>query len=143
MLAGGNAIGRIARERLANGEPSSMADYAGGETERVTGEVVADAARAGDTLALSVMRNAGVHLGVGILTLLNALDVERVVLSGGVVRSMDLMMPWIKRTIQERAIVPYPQGAPVVTSQLGDDSGLLGAAALAFDAYDRGERVVS
>ena len=140
MLAGGNAIGRIARERLANGEPSSMPDYAGGDPQRVTGEVVADAARAGDALALSVMRNAGVHLGVGILNLLNALDVERVVLSGGVVRSMDLMMPWIKRTIEERIIAPYPQGAPIVTSQLGDDSGLLGAAALAFNAHDRGER---
>ena len=54
-----------------------------------------------------------------------------------------MILPWTKRTIEERAIVPYPQGAPLVTSQLGDDSGLLGAAALAFDAYDRGERMVT
>ena len=140
MLASGDALGRIARERLASGERSSILEFSGGELERVAGPAVADAARSGDELALSIMRDAGTHLGVGILGLLNALDVERVVLGGGVLGSMDLMMPWAIRAIEERAIVPYERGVPVVMSELGDDAGLLGAAALAFDAYDRGAR---
>ncbi len=140
MLASGDALGRIARERLASGERSSVASYAGGAPESVAGPAVADAARDGDPLALSIMRDAGTHLGVGILSLLNALDVERVVLGGGVLASMDLMLPWAIRAIEERAIVPYDGGVPVVVSELGDDAGLLGAAALAFDAYDRGAR---
>ena len=139
-LASGDALGRIARERLASGERSAILQFSGGELESVAGPAVAEAARSGDELALSVMSDAGTHLGVGILSLLNSLDVERVVLGGGVLGSMDLMMPSAIRAIEERAIVPYKQGAPVVLSKLGDDAGLLGAAALAFDAYDRGAR---
>ena len=129
MLASGDALGRLARERLAAGERSSIATYAGGNPESVAGPAVADAARDGDHLALSIMRDAGTHLGVGILSL-----------GGGVLGSMDLMLPWATRAIEERAIVPYEGRVPVVVSELGDDAGLLGAAALAFDAYDRGVR---
>ena len=138
MLVSGTAVARIAGERLASGERSVLLDATKGELDVVDAPRVAEAARAGDTLAQSIMRDAGMSLGIGIVSLLNALDPEVIVLGGGMSQSLDLLLPWVFQVIERRAIVPYQGRIPVVKSELGGDGSLLGASALAFDTYDRG-----
>lgn len=139
MLASGTAVARIAQERLAAGEQSILLESANGVIEQVDAPKVAEAARSGDALAQSIMQDAGTNLGIGIVSLLNALDPEVIVIGGGMSQSLDLLMPWVSLMIEQRAIVSYQGQIPVVKSELGDDVSLLGAAALAFDTYDRSQ----
>ena len=138
MLASGTAVARMARERLTAGEQSILLESANGVIEDVDAPKVAEAARSGDALAKSIMQDAGTNLGIGIVSLLNAFDPEVIIIGGGMSQSLDILMPWVSQIIEQRAMVSYKDKFPVVKSELGDDVSLLGAAALAFDTYDRG-----
>ena len=131
-VASGTAVARMARERLDAGEASSLDGAA-----EVDARAVAHAAEAGDAMALAIMNEAGASLGVGIVTLLNILDPEVIVIGGGMSQSLHLLLPAMAKEIEERAMAHNRGRMPVVKSELGDDVSLLGAAGLAFDAYDR------
>ncbi|GIW07325.1 MAG: glucokinase [Dehalococcoidia bacterium] len=124
-LASGTAIARIVRERLAGGEPSRLPPTA-------TAEDVFAAASAGDTLAASVIEAAMWQLGVGVVNALHLFDPAIVVLGGGVTNAGRLVFDPVKRAVARLAMPAFRQ-TPVVRAALGDDAGLYGAAALAFD----------
>lgn len=134
-LASGTALGRIARERLATGESSVLHELSQGDLANVDARLVAEAASAGDALALSLMDDMGTNLGVGIVSLMHIFDPELIVIGGGVSQGLDLLLPAIKREIRQRAMAHLRDRMPVVRSQLGDDVSLLGAAALVFSEY--------
>jgi glucokinase len=137
-LASGTAVGRIARERLAQGEESALRDLCGGDVEKVDAAMVSEAARAGDALAKSVMDGVAHSLGTGIVNVLHIFDPDVIVLGGGLSNSLDLLTPGIERQIDTHAMANFRGRRPIVKSALGDDAGLLGAAALVFADVDGG-----
>ncbi len=134
-MASGTAVARMARERLSAGRTSSMLDMAQGSLEDVDAQIVAEAAEAGDALALEIMSEAANNLGIGIVSLLHIFDPEIVVLGGGMSQSFDLLLPGIVRQTELRGMAHVKGRQPVVKTALGDDVGLLGAAALAFRTF--------
>ena len=137
-LASGTAVARIAQEKLASGEGSVLTDLAGGSIENVDARMVADAAVGGDRLCRSIMHEVATNLGRGIINLLHAFDPEVVVIGGGMSASLDLLLPGISQEIGRHAMVQQRGRVPLVKSELGDNATLIGAAALAFEAYERG-----
>ena len=131
-LASGTALARIAQERLALGEGSSLIELVGGDIGRVDARVVAEAALAGDALAVSLMREVAVNLASGIINLMHIFDPQLIVIGGGVAQNLDMLMPTIQAEVERRAMAHFRGAMPVAKSQLGDDVSLLGAAALAF-----------
>lgn len=130
--ASGRAVAAIAAEHLADGRSSPAL-----ERERVVdGEAVTRAARAGDPLASEVLQSAGFWLGVGIASLVNALDPAVVLVGGGAGAAMqDWLLPAARRSAEPRLLGtgrrPLP---PIVPADLGDDAGVVGAALLAATA---------
>ena len=94
------------------------------------------AARSGDAFALEQFHITARYLGVGITNILHIFNPERIVMGGGVwMHAQDLMVDVIWSTIRNRAQSPeYWQELSIVSAALGNDVGLLGAVALAFDA---------
>jgi glucokinase len=134
MLASGTAVARMARERLSEGASSVVLESAGGDLDRVDAAMVTNAARAGDGMAIQIVDEVARNLGVGIVGVIHAVDPSVIVLGGGMTRELDLFMPGIDEVLQERAI-RLPEGRDlIVQAELGDDGGLLGAAAFAFEA---------
>ncbi|MGH8906441.1 MAG: ROK family protein [Egibacteraceae bacterium] len=128
-LASGTAIGRRAREALTAGAASVLRGV-----QEVTGEDVTAAARAGDTLALEVLARCGFWLGVGIASLVNALDPEIVVVGGGAMRAGELLLSPARTALAARLMGRGHRIAPpVVRARLGGDAGLVGAALLALE----------
>lgn len=125
-LASGTALAQFAAAALADGEPSLIRDIAAGEPVR--GAHVAEAAERGDPLALTLMQREGEWIGIGIANLLHLYSPERVALGGGVSQSIALFEPHIRRMIAERAMPPF-RDVTICTAQLGDDAGVIGAAA--------------
>lgn len=130
-LASGTAIARLARARLAAGEPSSLLELAGGSLEKVSARLVNQAAQEGDPLALSIITDAGRYLGIHIASLMMAFNPEMIVLGGGVTRVGSLLFKPMEAAIEEYCINPrYWERTPVVLAKLGSDVGLYGAGAL-------------
>lgn len=133
-LAAGPAIARAARAALAGGAPSTLLRLAQGQPEAISGETIAEAAALGDALALRLIDQAGVYIGIGLVNLIHCFDTELFVLGGGVTNLGEPLFDAIRRTVNERAIPIMRRDARIVRAALGDDVGLLGAAALVFAA---------
>jgi glucokinase len=126
-LASGSALAQFAAQELARGGPSMITDIAAGAP--VSGAHVAVAAERGDELALKLMQREGEWIGIGLANLLHLYAPDRIALGGGVIQSMSLLEPHIRRVIAERAMPPF-RDIPFHVAQLGDNAGVIGAATL-------------
>jgi glucokinase len=91
-------------------------------------------ARLGDHDALQLFRQLGRHLGIALAGLLNVLNLDGIVIGGGVSASYDLFQTALEEELRQRTFAQILSGVVVRQAVLGDDAGLLGAAQLAADA---------
>jgi len=108
--------------------------FAGVPLAAMTAEVVATAALGGDALALAVYAEAGRYLGIAGATVANMLNIEAIILGGGVAASFELLLGPMQHEILARAFAIPASRIKIVKGGLGDDAGLLGSAALALRA---------
>lgn len=141
-LASGPNIAKRAQLALSAGAQSSVLALADGVLTAVTPRLLNEAARAGDRFAQDQFALTARYLGIGITNMLHIFNPERIVIGGSVwMHAEDLMLETVWETIRLRAESPeYWQGLSLVPAALGDDVGLLGAVALAFDGLS-GTRV--
>ncbi len=105
-----------------------LADIPAGE---LSAETIAAVARRGDTLARSLFEEAGRYLGIVAATVANLLNLEAIIVGGGVAASFDLLDAAIRREVDRRAFAIPAARLVIRPGELGDDAGILGAAALA------------
>lgn len=133
-LASGIAIARRARERLAGGAASLLRELAKGDLDRVDAALVADAAQKGDPVARALLEDTARNLGAGIVSLVHIFNPQRVIIGGGVGRAWPLLKPIVEDYVRRYAMPVFRGGLALVPSALGDDAGILGAAALVFES---------
>jgi glucokinase len=131
-LASGKAIAREAIRRISSGEKSSLTELTDGKIADITAREVAIAARQGDPLAGSIINNAAAYLGVGMVNLVNIFNPEMIIVGGGVASMGDLLLEPARQVVKERAFPVSAAAVRIVTTELGNDAGLLGAAHFAF-----------
>lgn len=131
-LASGRAIAREVKKRLSAGGRSSLTEAVAGKTEDITAEVVARAAQNGDALANGVIKDVANYLGVGMVNLVNIFNPEVIIVGGGVASMGDLLLEPVRQVVRERAFPVSAAAVRIVTTELGNDAGLLGAAYFAF-----------
>lgn len=102
-VAGGFVAERV-RERLPRYPDSLVLARAGGDPRGVTAKVLFEAARAGDPLAGSFVDEACEALAVAIGALVNLLNPQIIVITGGVVASLAPLEPDIMRRVRRRAL---------------------------------------
>jgi len=133
QYASGSALTRAAA-RAATSDPraSALVAAVGGDPSLVDGEAVTRAARDGDELARDLLTAMAHHLGVGTAILCGVLDPALVVLGGGVSAVGDLLLRPVQESFQAHLTAHrHRPVAPIRLATLGNDAGLLGAAALA------------
>jgi len=101
--------------------------------KEITSEQVYQAAREGDAVARRVMKDMGRMLGIGIASLINIFNPERVVIGGGVKDAWPLFIGATHEEIMKRAFQVPAERTDIVPSLLGDDAGMVGAAAVALE----------
>ncbi len=131
-LASGRAIAREARERVKCGVPTLIADLAEGDPDRISAKLVAQADAQGDIEAQEILDEAMTYLGVGMANLVNLFNPELIVIGGGLTKMGARLFDPVRRIIDRRAFRTAAQVVKVVPAQLGDDVGVLGAAAVAM-----------
>ncbi len=130
--ASGTAIARRAHELLAAGEESSLRTVA---PDLLDARAVADAAEAGDPLALRLYAEAGRALGLAIGGFVNLLSPEAVVVGGGLINAGALLFDPLRRALPEIAFEAPLSRCRVVAAELGTDAGLVGAVAWAVRRF--------
>jgi glucokinase len=126
-IASGPSIARAAAAALQRGTPSALA----GVTP-LTGKAVAEAAQVGDPLARALFQRAGHALGRGIASAGALVDLDRVVIGGGVSQAGPLLFDPLRAELARRARLAFTHDLPVLPAALGPQAGLVGAAALLF-----------
>lgn len=127
--ASGPAIAARAVEGLESGVASALPGMVEGDLSEVTAETVYEAIVAGDLYARDVMRETARLLGTGLANLINVLNPEMIVISGGVTRAGDHIFEPLRAEVRRRAFRQAADACRIVASELGDQAGVVGAAA--------------
>ena len=117
-IASGRSLAAWAVDRGYRGEQTAIA--------------VADAARAGDAVAIAAFDRSGHAIGSMLAGVATVLDVHVAVIGGGVANAGELLLAPIRAAIDRFAGLGYARPFEVRPAALGGDAGLVGAAALAF-----------
>jgi len=100
------------------------------------GRALAAAARAGDAVAAAAFQHSGRAVGQGLAGVAAALDLDVVVLGGGIASTGDLLLDHVRAAFAEYGAMRYVRRTIITGAALGADAGLVGAAALVL----RGDR---
>ena len=80
--------------------------------------------------AIGVFDLVGGRLGVALASFANIFEPEVIVIGGGVIAAGELLLGPARRELEARALRPMNR-TPVVPAELGEDAGMIGAAAMA------------
>lgn len=132
-LASRTAITRQLQKAIVKkGKKSILPELTGGDLKLIRSGALAKALRSNDKLTMKVFKKATKYLGVGIASIVNFLNPEMIVLGGGVVEALDdSFLDDIAAVVADYSLPNTLSGVRIVKAQLGDDAGILGAAALA------------
>lgn len=100
---------------------------------RLTPPQSVELAHDGDLAAIEAVGTVGRWLGIGLVSVVNLLDPELIVVGGGLAAAGDLLLEPAREVIAERAMPPAATDVRLVIARFGADAGLLGAAMLGRD----------
>src|SRR6266480_4248472 len=122
-------IVRRAKERLYRDNTSSLSKLA--MNKDFTAADLAREAKEGDDFSLMMIERTGKYIGTGVASIINLLNIERIVLGGGVMQAGDLILKPIIQEARRRAFQPCFETTQIVAAVLGTDAATIGAAMLA------------
>jgi glucokinase-like ROK family protein len=126
------ALFRLIRRGIGQGRESLINELSGDNPAIITVPMVVEAARAGDRLALAALQIVGHNLGIGIASLVNALNPELVVFGGALSLAAEFLMPVVEIELKRRALRWIRQATRVVITQHGLDACVMGGVARVF-----------
>lgn len=127
--ASGPAIVAMAKDYIAGGKGTKYRELAG-STEAITPAIVCQAAQQGDVVAKRIFAIMGEYLGIGLASVVNLLNPEKIVIGGGVADAGDILFDPLRKTLSERAMPIQANAVEVVQAKLGNTAGLIGASLL-------------
>ncbi len=125
-------ITQMAMHEIEKGVGTKIVAHAKGDIKNITKEAVIDAAKDNDDLAIDIIRNAGMNLGIRIAYLVNLFNPEAVVIGGGVEKAGELILEPIKNVVRKLAFTEQADMVRITTSALGENAVSMGAASLAM-----------
>jgi glucokinase-like ROK family protein len=119
---------------IQNGESSAISEKIDGQWERLSVELIVDAAQDGDAVAIRALEEIGHSLGIGIASLLNALNPEIVVLGGILSIASDFLFPVIHEEIHKRALPWNRETVKIIRAAHGSDACVKGGIATVYQS---------
>ncbi len=131
-LASGRALAERTALRIEEGEASSIGELVGGDLGKIDAQLVSIAAQQGDALAQEMIATTAFYVGVGLANLINLFNPSLILIGGGLSKIGEALLGPAAAVAKERAYVADACDVEIRSALLGDDSPLLGAAALAM-----------
>ncbi len=147
-LASRRTIAQRIASAAAKGRKTILQYGFSNDFSQVRSRDLAEAYRSGDKLVVEIINDACEAIGVGAANLINLLNVEAVILGGGMIEALgDKMLPRIAKSARAHALKANAQNVHIIDTGLGDMAGVLGAGLAAREgcltspfAYSRSPR---
>ena len=120
--------------RIKSGDASRVLDMAGGDIGAIQVHHIFDAARNGDGVSISVVRDTARYVGMAVANLVAIVDPDIVVLGGVIADAADQLLQPSQAEALRRLPKSMADSLTVCAATLGDDGGPLGAARAAMIA---------
>ena len=114
--------------RIKAGDRSRVADAVSGDFTAITVDLIFDAARQGDGVSISVMRDTAKYLGMAAANLVVMADPDTLVLGGIMASAGDLLMDPVRIELVRRLPRAMADALTIVPAMLGADAAAIGAA---------------
>jgi glucokinase len=121
-----------ARYRLLTRQ-TMLRSMAGSDLERLTPKMLHEAATQGDEAAIDMLAWAGHKLGCALGSVVNLLDIRKVVVGGGISAADTYILDPARTSLMDAVMPGMIEGVELVRELRGNDVGVLGAARLAFE----------
>ena len=122
-LVSGTAISNFARNIMSAEQLNALE-----RSDHLTARMVAEAARAGESIAVEVMQKAARDFSLGIINVITLFVPDVLVLSGGVMKSADLFLPTLEQNLKTPTpMVPFDR-VQILPAKLGYYAGIYGGA---------------
>jgi len=131
-LASGWALAKRAEE-ITRAEPDGILARIGRDSgEPLSARTLEQAAAAGDRAAAGAIRSAGIHLGAGLVNVINIFNPELIAISGNL-RKLTGYVSVAREVVGREAFRQNFTDVRIEETQLGDNAAALGAALAALD----------
>jgi len=130
-LASCAALIQAVRSGIQQGVISKVSELVDGDLGRISIEMIVQAARENDTLALRVLDEAVSHIGVVLADVINLLNPGVVIFGGPLFREgQELLLDRLRQVIRQRALEKSANEVQLKVSSLRSEAAALGAARL-------------
>ena len=130
--AGAKHIVERLQEKIAIGHSTILATATNPGTP-LTPRRIAEAAQAGDALAIEIFAETGRYIGIALTSIAHILNPQIAIIGGGIAEAGEkLLFEPIRAELSKRAM-DIPAQMKVVKAHLGNDAGIVGAAMLALE----------
>ena len=137
--ASASRTARRAEEAVVAGNSGSMLAKLYEPLSRpLTAKQVFDAANVGDELALRIVDETAMYLGIACVNLCRLLDPQMILFAGGMILSGDLLFDRIRKAFADHTWVAARDRVRIEPASLGNDAGIIGAGGIAWDAHQSG-----
>jgi len=134
-IASGNALSEMAKEGILSGKNSMLNKLSKEELQRIEPAVIIEAANKGDQYAIQLLSNIGTYMGKGIAMLIQLFNPELIILSGKIAEAKQYITLPMQQAINTYCMTQIRERTTIVSSELGENSRLLGYATTGIDHF--------
>ncbi len=127
-FASGPAIVSLAKEFISGGKSAKYKEMAADGI--ITPYIVAQAALQGDAVSIQIFKQIGKIIGIGLTSVINLLNPEKIIIGGGVADAGDILLEPIRNVINDRAMPIQRDSVSIVPAKLANTAGVIGASLL-------------
>lgn len=141
VYASKTGIEKKIRRAIAKGKETSIKSKMESTTGPLKSSWLAKAYKKGDRVVIKAIDRSARYMGYAVASFLNVFNPEVVILGGGIVESFG--QSYIDKVIEVTRQNVFPiafQNVKIVAAELGDNSVILGASVLAFEALQEAEK---
>jgi glucokinase len=131
-VASRTAIFRRILAGVKEGQKTVLTDMLGDDLKDLRSGDLRKAVRRGDKFVEKIIGEVADCIGIAVANLINLFSPEVVILGGGVIEALDdEMMPEIIKTARQHVLAGTEKDVQIISSKLGDNAGIIGAAVFA------------
>lgn len=118
----------VVRRTLSRIHQDSTSALSRVEESAMTVEDIIEAAKNGDDFAILMLERTGAYLGSALASVINLLNVDRIVLGGFAAEAGEILLEPIKARAREASFAPSFADVTIVSGELGENAAAIGAA---------------
>lgn len=128
--AGNSYIKQRTIEKLNEYPNSLIIQLVENDMDKIEPKVINEAAKKGDELAIKILQETGLFVGIGLANIANTLDIKNFLIGGGISNAGPVLLKAIEKSIKEHGVRDIVKNIKVFPAQLKNKAGILGAASL-------------